>query len=113
MTDPVPGREREFDDWYRDRHLPDVLGLEGFAAAQRFAFAPVGRWLEAPHRHLALYEVEGDLDAAAGALERALDASRRAERAGLPPRMSSSSALAPARSAWWFSAIDERQLAAG
>jgi hypothetical protein len=112
MTDPVAGREDEYNDWYAERHLPEVLALDGFASAQRFAFAPTGRWDTAPHRYLAIYEVDGDrLDVAAAALGEALDASERDVAAGRPPRMARSAALAPARGAWWFSAIGERRVA--
>ena len=31
-----PEREAEFNRWYRDQHLPDVLACPGFTRAQRF-----------------------------------------------------------------------------
>lgn len=57
FSNPVPGREAEFDAWYDRRHLRDVLATPGFVAAQRFRSAagegPGGT------RYLAMYEVVG------------------------------------------------------
>jgi hypothetical protein len=40
-TYAVPGREDEFEQWYRERHLPDMLRVPGVVAAQRYATEPV------------------------------------------------------------------------
>ena len=57
MTNPVPGKEAEFDDWYTNVHLPEVLGVPGFVRAQRFRLVPVpgnpAKWT-----CLAIYELE-------------------------------------------------------
>lgn len=52
-------REREFNDWYDNRHVPDLMALPGFVGAQRFRVAVPLRG-EVPWRYLALYELEGD-----------------------------------------------------
>lgn len=112
MSDPVPGREDEYNDWYGGRHLSDVLAVEGFAAAQRFAFVPTDFSATAPHRYLALYEIEAErAEDAAAALRAALDLSRREEAEGREPTMSSSPALAQRRATWWFTAVGERHVA--
>src|SRR3546814_5593700 len=36
LTRPVEGREDEFNEWYSNKHLDDVLDIPGFTAAQRF-----------------------------------------------------------------------------
>ena len=59
-TNPVPGREDEYNTWYDNRHLSDVLTLDGFVAAQRFRLADAQPEQEAPQRYLAVYEVEAD-----------------------------------------------------
>lgn len=118
MTDPVPGREEEYDAWYSGRHLDDVLALEGFTAAQRFAFVPTAETGGAagaapPHRYLAIYEVdEGELDTAVAALGAARAASARAAAAGEEGPMPTSPALAPERAVWWFTAVSDRRTAA-
>lgn len=114
MSDPVPGREDEYNAWYGDRHLADVLALDGFAAAQRFAFVPTDFSAAAPHRYLALYEIEAErVEDAAAALRAALEQSGRDEAAGREPRMSRSDALAQERATWWFTAVGDRRVAAG
>jgi hypothetical protein len=35
-TNPVDGREQEFNDWYDNVHIPDCLGTSGFVAGTRY-----------------------------------------------------------------------------
>jgi len=59
MTNPVSGREDEYNDWYDNQHLGDVLAVDGFEAAQRFRL--VGDELSTQgHRYMALYEIESE-----------------------------------------------------
>jgi len=37
LTNAVPGREEEFNRWYTEQHLPDVLRVPGVVSAQRFS----------------------------------------------------------------------------
>ncbi len=62
MTNPVAGKEAEYNDWYNIHHVPDVLNVPGFVSAQRFclAGAQMGRDQIRPHKYLALYEIETD-----------------------------------------------------
>ena len=61
LTDPVAGREDEYNSWYDDRHLDDVLQVEGFVSAQRFRLSnqtvPAG---SSASQYLAIYEMETD-----------------------------------------------------
>lgn len=60
-TQPLPGREAEYNEWYDRRHLQDVLRVPGALSAQRFDPVddePDGDRTSA--RYLALYEIEGD-----------------------------------------------------
>ena len=36
LTNPVDGREDEYNDWYTNVHLDDVLKIPGVVGAQRF-----------------------------------------------------------------------------
>jgi hypothetical protein len=36
LADPVPGREVEFNEWYQNTHMGDLLQLPGWTGAQRF-----------------------------------------------------------------------------
>jgi len=61
FTNPVEGREDEFDDWYDNRHLEDVLKVPGIVAAQRYKPSPVQRMeLPLPWTRFAIYEIETD-----------------------------------------------------
>ena len=61
MTNPVPGREAEYNDWYTNVHLPDVLRIPGVVSAQRFSKSEIQRDA-GPHPwdYLAIYECETD-----------------------------------------------------
>lgn len=62
LTNATDERHDEFNTWYNERHIPDVLAVPGFVAAQRFRLAgaqPGGR-TDAPWKYLALYEIETD-----------------------------------------------------
>jgi hypothetical protein len=60
FTNSTEGRDDEFNDWYDNTHLSDVLKVEGFVAAQRFKLAATDPAQDYPHRYLALYEVDSD-----------------------------------------------------
>ena len=52
ITTPLPGKDDEFNTWYTEQHLPDVLRFPGFVSEQRFKL-PEDSTL--PGRYLALY----------------------------------------------------------
>lgn len=56
LTNPKPGQDAEFNRWYDQRHLPDVLATPGFVSAQRFALGGDPSSLQ--WRYMALYEFE-------------------------------------------------------
>jgi hypothetical protein len=61
LTNPTPGKEAEFNEWYNKVHIPDVLNVPGFVAAQRFKLADAQFGdSERDHRYLALYEIDSD-----------------------------------------------------
>ena len=59
LTNPVEGREAEFNAWYDDRHVHDILRLPGLVSAQRFRLSPE-QSAATPYRYLVLYEIETD-----------------------------------------------------
>ncbi len=62
FSDAVAGREADYDEWYEHTHLPELLALPGFVAAQRWGRAenaPAGQ-APSPRGNLAIYELEGD-----------------------------------------------------
>src|SRR5215475_14873951 len=41
MSDPLPGREFDFNDGYQNMHMGDLVQLPGWMGAQRFRLVPV------------------------------------------------------------------------
>jgi hypothetical protein len=60
LTNPTPGKEAEYNDWYNKVHIPDVLNVKGMVGAQRFRLADQQMGGQPQHRYLALYEIETD-----------------------------------------------------
>ena len=56
MTNPVEGRDAEYNAWYDEIHLKDVCAFPGFVGARRFRIVEG----EAKTRYLAIYELETD-----------------------------------------------------
>lgn len=114
FSSPAPGRESEFNRWYTEQHLPDVLAVPGIVAAQRFALADrqmirgskaqpptVGGKDEAdaPGQYAALYEIESD--DLAQVFETVMARIGTAE-------MPSSDAMGPSMASWCFMPITPR-----
>jgi len=59
LSNPVDGREDEYNEWYDNIHLQEVVALNGFSSGQRFKM-PGNAPLPSDHRYMALYEIDGD-----------------------------------------------------
>jgi hypothetical protein len=62
FSNPIEGREAEFNTWYEEIHIPEVLGTPGIVAAQRFELSK-GQLPPAPTppaHYLAVYDIDGD-----------------------------------------------------
>jgi hypothetical protein len=59
MTEPKAGLEDEYNDWYNNQHLADVVAVPGFRSAQRFKLKDA-MGSEHRQRYLAIYEIESD-----------------------------------------------------
>jgi hypothetical protein len=112
FSNPVDGREDEYNEWYTHHHLDEILELEGFRRAQRFELADAQMTRDtpsAPYHYLALYEVDD------GALERAdsalfeLARTERAEAlaAGRTPKLVMSPAMDKDLRTWWFTSVSD------
>lgn len=61
FTNPVAGREDEYNRWYNDVHLGEVLRTPGMIAARRYRLVDgVGSREEPQHRYLAIYELASE-----------------------------------------------------
>lgn len=58
FSNPLAGKEEEYNEWYNQQHLADVLKVPGFVSAQRFKLAEANG--DAVWRYLAIYEFEAD-----------------------------------------------------
>ena len=102
IVNAVPGREKEFNTWYDQQHLADVLRVPGFVAARRFELAQPQSDLPGG-RYLALYELETDDPQAALA--------ELTRRAGTEQMVMSEALDASKVSATLFAALGARQTA--
>ena len=62
ISSPVAGHDAEYNAWYDQQHLKDVLNVPGFVAAQRFKVTGDSTL---PGQYVAIYEMETDDPAAA------------------------------------------------
>jgi hypothetical protein len=69
MSRPNEGREAEYNDWYQNFHLQQMVALPGFVSAQRFRFSrSLGERNTFPY--LAIYEIDtDDIDAVVRVIE--------------------------------------------
>jgi len=73
-TNPIEGREAEFDEWYSERHLRDVVAIPGFVRARRYRLSEAQFAPFSDFAYVAIYEIEGDPADAMRALRHALKA---------------------------------------
>jgi hypothetical protein len=57
FTDPVAGKEDEYNRWYNDVHLGEVLETDDFVKAQRFKVADLMPGVT-DHDYVAIYELD-------------------------------------------------------
>ncbi|CAN5182495.1 hypothetical protein BH10PSE13_BH10PSE13_03410 [soil metagenome] len=56
LANATKGKEEEFNRWYDEQHLGDVLAIPGVLTGERFKIAgPADKW-----SYLALYDIETD-----------------------------------------------------
>ena len=60
FSNPVEGREDEYNDWYTNTHLHDVMKIPGFVAARRFKLSDGQLPVDTPYKYMAIYEIEAD-----------------------------------------------------
>ena len=61
LTSAKPGRLEEFDRWYNEQHIPDVVNVPGVKSARRFRLLNAvenHEAVESPWNSLALYEFD-------------------------------------------------------
>lgn len=71
LTNPLPGKEDAYNDWYSNTHIKEIVQIPGFVSAQRFKLGEAQMGPTGAHQYLAIYEMEGDAAAAVEALVKA------------------------------------------
>jgi hypothetical protein len=100
LTNALPGRDDEFNEWYTRQHLADLLAIPGVIAAQRYGLSELQRLPPPyPYAYCAIYEIETDN------LATVLDALQK--RANTPA-MPISPAMAPNSLILYLEPIGER-----
>jgi hypothetical protein len=54
----APEREDEFNTWYIETHIPEVLGLEGFVGARRYELSAAQLGGSSEHRYVTHYDID-------------------------------------------------------
>jgi hypothetical protein len=68
-TNPVEGREEEYNHWYDKVHLPEILAMfPNIVSAKRYTAADTSD----THAYSAVYEIEGDAPATIEAIGKAM-----------------------------------------
>ena len=97
MTNPNDGRDDDFNDWYSNTHVHEVVAIPGFVSAQRFKLSPEQAGDGSEFEYLAIYEIEAEN---AGAALQALKEAR--------PNLNMSDALADERAVFAYDQITEK-----
>jgi hypothetical protein len=70
FTNAVEGKDKEFNDWYQNTHLKQIVSIKSFVQAQRFRFhTNIVPGAANPARYMAIYDIEtDDINAALGGM---------------------------------------------
>ena len=60
LTDAVAGKDAEYNAWYDNEHLSDVIRAAGFTAATRYKLADTEPPQQSDQKYLAVYEIDTD-----------------------------------------------------
>lgn len=76
FSDPVEGREDEFNKWYDEVHVPEIVAMPGLISAQRYTIndTEFGASMRGKHRYMVMYEMEGDPAEVMGRISEAVQA---------------------------------------
>ena len=97
MTNPADGPDEEFNEWYSNTHVQEVVVIPGFVSAQRFKLSAEQAGGTNEYDYLAIYEIEAE---SAGAALQALKDAR--------PNLNMSAALGEKRALWAYDQITEK-----
>jgi hypothetical protein len=104
FSDPVAGADEEFNRWYTEVHVPDVIKLGGARCGRRYRASgvPLLAGIPEPGRYAAVYEVQADTVAQIEAIAARFAESLTTGEADISPSMD----LPSVQAAWLFPVTD-------
>ena len=86
----------EYNRWYVETHIPQILGVRGFVSGERLEVSPVQLGSKPPElrRYLSIFEIEGDPAEAFAGLRSAL-ADGRVEPSPVTGSVATSASFVP------------------
>lgn len=87
FTNPKEGRVAEYNKWYQEIHIPEVLAAGPFTSAQRYKFTDAQMIPDQEHTYAAVYEFKGSAEDAIAALKAAAPGFDMSESGGPGSRM--------------------------
>ena len=60
LSNPLEGKEKEYNEWYSNVHLKEVVQIPGFISAQRFRLTQEQQLDIQPYKYMAIYEIENE-----------------------------------------------------
>ena len=77
FSKPAEGKDDEFNEWYDNVHIPELLAAPGMLSAQRYNLHDAETYrMEGgkppEHRYCIIYEMEGDVDAIMAKIQEAV-----------------------------------------
>ena len=61
FTNAVEGKDKDFNDWYQNTHLAQIVSIKSFVQAQRFRFhTSIVPGSPDSARYMAIYDIETD-----------------------------------------------------
>jgi hypothetical protein len=60
MSNAKPGMDEEYNAWYEQHHLPDLLSIPGVTGGERFRVKTFEGAPPPEFKFLAIYELDGD-----------------------------------------------------
>jgi hypothetical protein len=96
FSSPTEGDDEAYNAFFNQVHLPEMVATPGVVSAQRFRIEPSAGAEGLPGRYLAIYEIDGDLEAVKAAV-----VAGRQHRTPLPPTV-----VGPR--SYWVAAASER-----
>ena len=60
FSNPTEGRDADFNAWYDDVHIPDIMNTGAFTRGERFEVVSSPHTPPSEQRYAAIYDIEGD-----------------------------------------------------